>query len=226
VWLVLTRRSLRGALLSLGVLALLAACGQTKSSGDTAICDDPVCCAPVEFDAARSRAYLGDGQLELFLATRGENFAPDGPPLRYNIGQFDAEVSSSVTETSVCDAVTSTTAAGLNGQYCDVSTTSELSCGQEVSFEIWLRSTLRDEANQSVCRDAPFSVRVSWTAVLACPGCPAAPFRGDACDHPRSMSCGHRVVDDPFCGPSITSLPCTCNRLSETGERTWMCAVC
>jgi hypothetical protein len=223
-------RSRAGAVLLL-VLAgpgnALVGCGQTSSVADVESCDDPVCCAPVDFDPERSRAYLLGGQLALYLATTGEVYAPGQPFYAWsNTGQVEAEVSSALTKTALCDARTQSARNGLNGQHCAVSTTQGLSCGQEVTFDLGFRSTHRDpDTDQSICSAAPFTTRVTWTAAVTCAECPSSFGPREACDQPPSLSCSHRVVNDPFCG-TISSLPCNCSSVSETGERLWSCAVC
>jgi hypothetical protein len=211
-----------------GLANLLVACGETSSDSGAESCDDPVCCAPVDFAPERSRAYLVDGQLAMYLATTGEVYAPGQPFYAWsNTGQVEAEASSTVTETVLCDARTESARNGLNGQHCEVRTTEDVACGQEVVFELRFRSTHRDpDTDRSLCSAAPFTTRVTWTATVTCAECPSDPRHGVACDHPPSLSCSYTVVNDSFCGPAVTSLPCHCRSLSDTGERSWSCGVC
>ena len=209
-------------------LTLLAACGESSSPENSDSCDDPVCCAPVEFDAARSRVYLVDGQLQLYLATKGEVYAPGQPPAAWeNTGEFEAEVRSTATETTACDDWAETSGSGLNGQYCAASAAREVSCGEEVVFDVRLHSTFRNpDTGESLCDGAPFNIKVTWAAAVLCPQCPANSFPGQVCDHPPSLECSYSASGNSFCGPSIVRLPCRCEQRFDTGERAWTCWVC
>jgi hypothetical protein len=169
---------------------------------------------------------VGD-HLELYLATRGEVYAADQFPFVWaDEGQVDVEASALGTASTICDGRTESSAAGVNGHHCSVPLTSDIACGQELTFELGFRSTRRaPESAESLCAAAPFSTRVVWKATVACPVCAPDFSPVGSCDHPPSQRCSYEAGGGPFCSPQI-SLPCRCAFNGVTGERQWSCAQC
>jgi hypothetical protein len=215
--------TLRGVAV-LGGLRLMVACGDDESSPAserfTRTCDDPVCCAQVQLDTARSRAYLVDGLLELYIATRGKPDPPDAPPeLWEDSDQFEAVVRTA-TETTACLSHTDTSLPGLNGQHCRVLPASELSCGQEITLELRLRTAVYDAGTgRTRCGAVPFT-SVPWTVTVTCPQCPPARLPDEGCDHPLSLECTYST-DIAAC----SEVGCVCGLRSD-GARLWACGSC
>jgi hypothetical protein len=208
----------------LGGLRLVLACGEDESSPESESfirsCDDPVCCAQVELDVARSRAYLVDGQLELYLATRGKPDPPEAPPdLWEDSDQFEAVVRTD-TETTACLSHTDTSLSGLNGQHCRVLPASDVSCGQKITLELRLRTAVYDPGTgRTRCGAVPFT-KVPWTVTVTCPECPPEMMPDETCDHPISLECMYST-DVPSC----SGLACICGLRSD-GARLWGCGSC
>jgi hypothetical protein len=206
-------------------LSMAAACGGESSKGSSEACGDPACCAPVEFEPTRSRAYLVGDHLELYLATRGKAYAPDqSASVWADEGQVDVEVSAPGIEATICDGRTESSAAGLNGQHCSAPRTSDIACGQELTFELAFRSTHRPpDSDESLCAAATFTTRAVWKIVVACAACvPGSPAAG-TCDHPPSLECAAGTAN-PFCSPLGPG--CRCRFDVFTGERKWQCPPC
>jgi hypothetical protein len=204
-------------------LRMVVACGDYQSSPEresfTRSCDDPVCCAAVELDAARSRAYLVGEVLELYIATRGKPDADTPPDPRVDGDQFEAVVRTE-TETTACLGYTDTSLSGLNGQHCQVRPTSEVSCGQELTLELRLRTDVYNpDTGRRRCGAVPFT-KVPWTVTVTCPECPREMLPDEACDHPSSLDCIY-----PTDMPACSSLACICG-LRPNGERLWGCGSC
>lgn len=204
-------------------LWLVPACDESESSNEEAgfrfSCDDPACCTPVDFDAARSRAYLVDGQLMLFIAARGE---PTPAGKTFEIGEsrpgdFDARVKTEL-EITYCGSASFFADSGDVAASCVARPSPGMACGQSADLELRLRQRVTDPiTGLSRCGAAPFS-RVAWKVTPHCPECPTEMPSDQACDHPPFFACTYpRDCGIPECG---------CGLRHDTGERVWQCTTC
>jgi hypothetical protein len=196
-----------------------AGTGTAGGGGETA-CTITACCVPLTFDTERSRLYLVDGQVAAYL-----RFTPDGT--ESEMATFDAEI-------AVGDGASQTFlnigSFGPGRAYAEVApfANSGLACGQSVTVELRVRYAEHDRSTDSrLCTDAGPGTRVSWQTEVSCPACPSDPIATwDACDYPPFRSCSTGTDGNPFCGSTITSLPCSCLTDWRDGERAWQCATC
>ena len=189
--------------------------GETSTSLDCAV---PGCCAPLQFEPSRSRAYWVDGQLMLYLVVT----AADGSKAPV---KFDAQVSvSGVTRT--CLQSNSVSGGGFADVECPAMPVTDLACGGALSIQVRLHGAKDDSVTfKPLCDQVEFGPSATWNTTVTCPSCPTGYISwGAACDHPSISKCGNPTGGDTHCG-AFTSLPCTCRSLS-TGERVWNCAVC